>query len=148
MWTASVKNSYCDGSHSIGIGYKRRAEETDFFGGIWFAKNQDKRWREELVSSPGAVVSPKRNGMWFSWSTGIGEILARVRRARVYMEKKLSLQVQGGLTTHLFCLHFYYVIKPRIGTANLNLIVEANIQVSDAKFYFDKLGLLEYVLKI
>ena len=86
--------------------------------------------------------------MWFSCSRGFGEILARVRRARVYMEKKLSLQVQGGLTTHLFCLYFYYIIKPRIGTANLNLIVEANVQVSDAKFYFDKLGLLEYVLKI
>ena len=82
MWTAPVKNSYCDGSHSIGIGYERRTD-----GGIWLAKNQDKHWRVELVRSPGAVVSPKRNGIWFSWSREIGEILARVRRARVYMEK-------------------------------------------------------------
>ena len=148
MWTAPVKNSYCDGSHSIGIGYERRTDETDFFGGIWLAKNQDKHWRVELGKVTWGRGFTFRNGMWFSCSRGIGEILARIRRARVYMEKKLSLQVQGGLTTHLFCLHFYYIIKPPIGTANLNSIVEANVQVSDAKFYFDKLGLLEYVLKI
>ena len=70
MWTGPVKNSYCDGSHSIGIGYERRTDETDFFRGIWLAKNQDKHWRVELVRSPGAVVSPFVTGCGFHAAGG------------------------------------------------------------------------------
>ena len=75
VWTAPVKYSY-RGSHSVGIGHERRTDETDDFGGIWFAKTQDKHWRVELVKPPWAgghtFIGPKRNRMWFSWGRRAG----------------------------------------------------------------------------
>ena len=129
MWTAPVKYSY-RGSHSIGIGHKRRTDEIADFGGIWFAKTQDKHWRVELVRPPGAggysFIGPKRNRMWFSCGRGINEILVRVLRARVYSRGQVCLlRVNGGLNIYFF-LYFHHNLKPQVSTVHLNLIVEAN----------------------
>ena len=104
MWTAPVKYSY-RGSQSFGIGHERGTDEIDDFGGIWFAKTQDKHWRIELVRPPGArghsFIRPKRNRMWFSWGGGINEILVQVRaRAFTLQGQVCLLQVKGGLNIY------------------------------------------------
>ena len=76
----------------VAIGHERGTGEIDDFGGIWFAKTQDKHWRVELVRPPGAgghsFIGPKRNRIWFSWGRGINEMLVRVRRVCVTLRGK------------------------------------------------------------
>lgn len=48
MWTAPVKNSYRDGSYSIGIGNERRTDETDFIF-----------WRHLVGKEPGQALESR-----------------------------------------------------------------------------------------
>ena len=60
---------------------------TDVFGGICFAKTQDKQWRLELLSS-GPEDTPfdlNGTGRGFHGAWDQCEVLARVCQARVYL---------------------------------------------------------------
>lgn len=81
-----------------------------FFGGICFAKTQDKQWRLELLSSrpEDTPLDLNGTGRGFHGAGDQCEVLARVCQARVYMEiktartsmYKFSSQVKSGLNIY------------------------------------------------